>query len=296
METNLAQLVSTYGLLGQYSNDTGAFKLLAPFWDEDFPTYGEFARAYELHPVCVTHDLTTFAVVGMTPSGLIRTDVPVLANLQQAGQHVSGSFLLQRHSILLRLDGVRHHLFNLALAYIHMARLFKGSLDTGQFKASGRDPGTLRMFGSLPARWLDRHPEGNVERLTSEHRESGHEFNAFLWAARSLLDSYHLVLNLIPSVKESGVTLPISFHDLTTGLEGGKYALPGSLESPIRQAWDHWAERLKHYRDCMDHFTLLAPRGWPYSDCLHCEDSVVGVHLALPDNPEAKRASDFGRP
>lgn len=286
------EIVHRYGVTGEVLPQDGAFRLRDPFWDESFANHGEFLETYGLEPICFWDDRgVAHVVVGIDAPGQLKSDILTLS-----GPLVVSRKLVQPViRVRFRVSGVRHHLLNLVSEYARAARECSSRLPHFPLRPPQRDLGTLPMFQPFCSRWVDLNPNTLVDRLPSTEQQQGlfHEINGFLWTAKALVDSFPALLNLRPSVVSHGTKLKRSFKELYSGINSGKRPLPTQLRARVESAWHDWACELKHYRDCMDHFAPLGPQGWPFSDCLRSEDSVLAVRQTLPDNPEEKSTKKF---
>ena len=184
-----------------------------------------------------------------------------LSDLSQVVIHNKGMRILEDYfSVSYVVGATCHHCQRLAEAYADISRRFASSLA----KMSNSDD--MVYFGHEP--------------------EPFYEFDALITAAMRSYDTMRFILWTAFGDKGSR---PVSFQEV---FEKVKNNLSPTLVQHLDRTWLQFGEKLKDYRDCIQHYVPLS--GEIPSACMKRLDrGVWSTSYWLPENPKAKSAKEF---
>lgn len=214
---------------------------------------------YHLRPIVLTVNLPKSSRYFLVPDSTGRLLEIEMSELTQIAPFQNRLFVMQNFDLSYTVGAVIHHCHQLAQAYVKVCQEFS------------RIPFPSREISS-PC-------------VFSDQSEPYYEFAALITAARRF---YTTARRPIWIAFGCGGSIPSSFEKTVTRCT----KMPSNLRQQLDQSWSLYGEKLKDYRDCIEHYTQLGDH-IPFAFMEHLDKRLWTAWLRIPDNPQAKSIKNF---
>lgn len=215
---------------------------------------------YHLRPIVLTVNLTpSISHCFLAPASEGRLLEIEMSELTQVAPFKNHSFVMANLDLSYTVGAVIYHCHRLAQAYVNVCQKFSKS----------------------PI------PETQISSpcVFSDQPEPYYELEALITAARRF---YTTARRPIWTAFGTGESVPSSFERTIAGCT----KLPSGLRKRLDQSWSVFGEKLKEYRDCVEHYIHLGDF-MPYAFMERLDNELWTAWLRIPDNPQARSAKSF---
>lgn len=216
---------------------------------------------YKLHPIVLTvKSPPSISHRFLAPASKGRLLEIEWSELTQIAPFQNHSFVALNLDLSYTIGAVIYHCHLLAQTYVNLCQEFSHSSYPKIHKNSNSC-----VFGDQP------EPYYELEALINAARRFYTTARRPIWAAFG----------------NSG-SVPSSFENTVARCT----KLPSALHKRLDQSWTAFGEKLKEYRDCIEHYIQLG--GFmPHALMERLDNGLWTAWLRIPDNPQARSARNF---
>lgn len=216
-------------------------------------------EGYRLRPIVLTVKSTpSISHRFLAPASKGRLLEIEWSELTQIAPFQNASFLTLNLDLSYTIGAVIYHCHRLAQAYVNVCQEF--------------------------SRWPARH-DPSSPCVFANQPEPYYEFEALINTARRF---YTTLRRPVWAAFGDHCSVPSSFEKTVARCT----KLPSALRERLDQSWTVFGEKLKEYRDCIEHYIHLGGL-MPYAFMERLDNGLWTAWLRIPDNPQARSAESF---
>lgn len=220
----------------------------------------QITETHNLRPIVLTLELSpAHSHPFLAPTSKGRLLEIEMADLTQIAPFQNRRFVMWNLDLSYTVGAVIHHCHLLAQAYVDICRNFS------RFPSPNGKVRSPCVFGNQP--------------------EPYYAFEALINAAMRF---YMTARRPIWAAFGCGGPVPNSFEKTMDRCT----KLPNALGQQLKRSWDVCGEKLKEYRDCIEHYVKLGDH-IPFAFMELLDDQLWTAWLRIPDNPQARSGKAF---